>query len=382
MIERPIWSDRLKAVWKAVPIVWLSGVRRVGKTSLVKQLPEALFLNCDLPSTEERVRDPERFFGSVPTELVIFDEIHQLEDPSSLLKIAADEFSHLRVLATGSSTLDATKKFRDSLTGRKRNVTLRPVLFEELEAFKVKSLEERLFRGGLPPALLVQEHDPEFYSEWMDSYFARDVQELFHLEKREAFLKCLRLLLRQSGGLIDLSSVASDTSVSRPTIMSWMNIFQITHTLRIVRPFAKGGRREIVAQPKVYGFDTGFVCFTKAIESSRALRSDDCGLLWEHLVLDTLESIKGAEPFFWRDKQHREIDFVVPKGQTKIHAIECKWSVSAFDPPNLQVFRKNYSQGTNFVVSPEVTKGTSFRRRYAGLEIHFVPLEELRGLLA
>jgi hypothetical protein len=91
-------------------------------------------------------------------------------------------------------------------------VTLRPVLFEELEAFNVRNLEERLFRGGLPPALLVQEHDPEFYSEWMDSYFARDVQELFHLEKRNAFLKCLRLLLRQSGGLIDLSSVASDTS--------------------------------------------------------------------------------------------------------------------------------------------------------------------------
>ena len=106
------------------------------------------------------------------------------------------------------------------------------------------------------------------------------------------------------------------------------------------------------------------------------------GSYCEHLVLDTLESIKGVEPFFWRDKQHREIDFVVPKGQTKIYAIECKWSVSAFDPSNLQVFRKNYSQGINFVVSPEVTKGTSFRRRYSGLEIHFVPLGELRGLLA
>jgi hypothetical protein len=84
----------------------------------------------------------------------------------------------------------------------------------------------------------------------MDSYFARDVQELFHLEKRDAFLKCLRLLLRQSGGLIDLSSVASDTSVSRPTIMSWMNIFQITHTLRIVRPFAKGADGRSLRSPR------------------------------------------------------------------------------------------------------------------------------------
>jgi len=58
------------------------------------------------------------------------------------------------VLATGPSTLAATSKFRDSLTGRKREVALMPVLAEELPAFGVSDLHSRLLLGGLPQALL------------------------------------------------------------------------------------------------------------------------------------------------------------------------------------------------------------------------------------
>src|SRR6266567_285164 len=61
MIERPIWTERLRAAWKQASIVWLTGPRRVGKTVLAKSLPDAEFLNCDLPSVEERLRDPEKF---------------------------------------------------------------------------------------------------------------------------------------------------------------------------------------------------------------------------------------------------------------------------------------------------------------------------------
>lgn len=84
----------------------------------------------------------------------MLDEVHQLPDPSRILKIAADAFPELRVLATGSSTLAATHKFRDSLTERKRAVEMVPVLAEETGSFGVSDLENRLLRGGLPPALL------------------------------------------------------------------------------------------------------------------------------------------------------------------------------------------------------------------------------------
>jgi uncharacterized protein len=369
--------ERLRKGWKRSPIVWLTGVRRTGKTVLANAIGESEFFNCDLPSTAARLSDPESFYRSLRTPLVVFDEVHQLPDPSHLLKIGADVFPKLKILATGSSTLAATQKFRDSLTGRKRNVELFPVLAEELPAFDILDLRERLLKGGLPPALLAKDRDNEFYAEWLDSYFARDVQELFRLNKRGDFLRFVELVLRQSGGMLEVTALAKHAAISRPTAMAWLDVLQITHVAHIVRPYAEGGRREIVAQPKLYGFDTGFVAYARGWDS---LRREDCGLLWEHLVLDTLRSIPHEPILFWRDKQQREVDFVLPRGRTGVDVVECKWHSDAFESRGISAFRENYPQGRNLVVSPDVVK--SHVRRHKQLEVEYVPLQLLREALA
>jgi hypothetical protein len=365
--------ERVAAAWQQATVVWLTGPRRAGKTVLAQSFPDAEFLNCDLPSVAERLRDPESFYHSLKRRLVIFDEVHQLPDPSRLLKIGADEFPRLKILATGSSTLAATQKFSDSLTGRKRVVELVPVLHEELPAFGVTDVRERLWRGGLPPALLAAQHTPEFYAEWQDSYFARDVQELFRLEKRAGFLRVLALLLRQSGGMVDVAKLAAESQISRPTVMNWLDVFQITHVAHLVRPFSGGGRREIVAQPKVFGFDTGLVCFARGWDR---LRTEDCGILWEHLVLDTLIAAGLPKIHFWRDKQQREVDFVAPRSRDAVDAIECKWQPQAFTTRGLAAFRENYPKGKNYVVSPLTTPG--YQRVQDGLKISIVSPRELR----
>lgn len=377
MIERPLWTARLHAAWKQTPVAWLCGPRRVGKTVLAKSLPDAEYLNCDLPAVAERLRDPESFYRAVKKPVVIFDEVHQLPDPSRLLKIGADEFPKLKILATGSSTLAATQKFRDSLAGRKRVIELVPVLHEELPAFGVADICDRLLRGGLPPALLSEERNPEFYGEWFDSYFARDVQELFRLEKRAGFLRVLELLLRQSGGLLEITRIAAESQISRPTVTNWLEVYQATHVVHLVRPFASGGRREIVAQPRVFGFDTGFVAYARGWDS---LRSEDCGLLWEHLVLDTLLAAGEPRLHFWRDKQQREVDFVLPRGRNRVDAVACKWRAEAFETRNLSAFRTSYAKGRNFVVSP--LSGPGYVRAMNGFPVEFVSPAELRRATA
>lgn len=373
VFARPFWTERLRAAWKQAPIVWLAGPRRTGKTVLAQSLTDAEFLNCDLPSVAERLRDPESFFRSVKKGLVVLDEVHQLPDPSRLLKIGADGFPALKILATGSSTLAATQKFRDSLTGRKRVVKLTPVLPEELPAFGVTDLRERLLRGGLPPALLAEQHNPEFYAEWMDSYFARDVQELFRLEKRAGFLRVLELLMRQSGGMLDVSKLAVESQISRATVTNWLEVYQITQVAYLLRPFSAGGRREIVAQPKVFGFDTGLVCYARGWDH---LRTEDCGVLWEHLVLDTLIAAGLPKIHYWRDKQQREVDFVLPRGRDAVDAIECKWNPGAFAARGLAAFREQYPKGENFVVSP--LTGPAYERIQDGLKVSVVSPGELR----
>lgn len=360
--------------WKSVPIVWLSGVRRSGKTTLCRFLSEAHYFNCDLPSTAERLQDPESFYASLEKATVIFDEIHQLPDPSQILKIGADQFPHLKILATGSSTLSATRKFRDSLTGRKRSMQLLPVLYEELPAFGIADLDKRLLHGGLPQALLSPSPPADFYAEWLDSFYARDVQELFHVEKRVGFLRLLETLLRQSGQLFEVTTLAKICGLGRPTILNYLNVLEITHAIRILRPYFGGGKQELVRQPKIYGFDTGFVCH---MHGWNELHGEDRGLLWEHLVLDTLQSLPAnLKIHFWRDKQQREIDFVVPRGREECDTIECKWNPNAFDPKALSAFRGIYPKGRNFLVSPRPV--SPYEKKIAGFQMILINPSHLR----
>lgn len=361
MIERPLWLQRVQRAWQQRSLVWLSGVRRVGKTTMARMLPDAVYVNCDLPSAVRALQDPELFLGAqAGAAVLVFDEVHRLDDPSRLLKIAADEFPQLKVLATGSSTLAATRKFSDTLTGRKRAIHLCPVLWEECAVpFGVPELDQRLLHGGLPEMLIAARKDPGFFNEWIDSFYARDILELFGIRNRQGFLALFRLLLRQSGGQLDFSQLANLSEMSRVTVKSHIEAMQIAHVVHLLRPFHGGGKREIVSRPKCYAFDTGFVTFEKGWDS---IRDDDRGLLWEHLVLDSLRfHYADDDIYYWQDKSHREIDFVIRHGRGRIDVVECKINPDRIDPTSVEAFRVLYPAGNNYVVSPGVKTPTPFR---------------------
>jgi predicted AAA+ superfamily ATPase len=366
MIERHFWQERLETAWREVPVAWLAGVRRVGKTTLAQALDPArtLYVNCDLPAVEEMVRDPPLFFKGCDKPVLIFDEVHQLRDPSRVLKIGADLFPHLRILATGSSTLGASRKFSDTLAGRKRHIHLLPVLYTELGAFGV-SLQQRLFHGGLPPALLAADKRPALYREWMDSFFARDIQRLFAFRDLDRFSALLEYLLRQSGGLLDVSKASSALGISRVTVNNHLRALQITQAIALVRPFHRGGQQEITRMPKLYGFDTGFVSFARGWDP---LRAGDYGLLWEHLVFEHLQAHLPELPAqYWRDKAGREVDFVIAHSRDQVDAIECKWDAAEFDPAGLRAFRARYPAGSNYLVCP--LSVPAYPKRVGELEI-------------
>jgi uncharacterized protein len=352
MFPRPFWINRLYEAWQSVPVAWVAGVRRSGKTTLAQSLgPDSILLiECDQPEAEDTVKSPSLFFKACRKPIVVFDEVHQLKDPSRVLKIGADSFPHLKILATGSSTLAASKKFRDTLTGRKRVVHLPPVLWTELPAFGGVSLQQRLFHGGLPQALLASSKPAAFYREWMDSFFARDIHRLFEFRDLNRFNALLEYLLRQSGGLLDVTKTASAVGISRPTVESHLQALQITQAVTLLRPFHSGGQKEITRMPRLYGFDTGFVSHARGWDP---LRSTDLGWLWEHLVLEHLQAyLPDLRIHYWRDKTGREVDFVIVRNRDQVDAIECKWDPTEFDPAGLKAFRSLYPKGNNYLVCP------------------------------
>ena len=373
MVQRLWWQARLERAWRDRSLVWLSGVRRVGKTLLCQSLKNVEYFDCELPRTRRLMDDPEGFLEQYRGRRLVLDEVHRLPNPSELLKIAADHYPDTKVIATGSSVLGASAKFRDTLAGRKAEVWLTPMIVTDLEAFGRSNLRHRLLHGGLPPFFLAPSVPEPAFQEWMDAYWAKDIQALFRLERRHSFERFVELLFAQSGGIFEATRFTRACEVSRPTISNYLRVLEGTYLVHVLRPFSTHRPSEIVAAPKVYAFDTGFVCYHRGWTT---LRPEDLGLLWEHVVLNELHAHLQTRRFsYWRDKRGHEVDLVVPRRGRQPVAVECKWSSADVDLTNLKAFAQFYPDAESMVVAQDVER--SFRQRVGGLTVSYVGLPGL-----
>ena len=141
--------------------------------------PNVEYFDCELPRVRRLLEDAQQFLDEQGAKRIVLDEIHRLDNPSALLKIAADHYPRVRIVATGSFTLGTSTKFRDTLTGRKAEVWLTPMVSVDLQAFENTEVRHRFLHGGLPPFFLADPLPERDFQEWMDAYWAKDIQELF-----------------------------------------------------------------------------------------------------------------------------------------------------------------------------------------------------------
>lgn len=370
---RHYWQALVEKAFRDRSVLWLAGVRRSGKTTLCRSLPGVEYFDCELPRQRALLEDAEGFFSSLRGKTVVLDEVHRLPNPSETLKIAADHFPKVRVIATGSSTLTASAKFSDTLTGRKTTLLMTPMMSVDLEDFGAKGLDHRFARGGLPPFYLAPEFPEKAFQEWVDDYWTKDVMQLYRLELKDSFEKFMELLWSQSGGIFEASRFARLCEVNRKTITNYLKVLEETHVVQVVRPYSGHRPTEIVSAPKVYGFDTGFVCYYKGWMD---LRREDRGLLWEHYVLNEMQArLQTRRIHYWRDKKGREVDLVwCPVGR-KPTAIECKWSATNADTDNLDAFSALHPEGRRILVCADVDR--PYRRKTRGGVVEIMGLEGL-----
>ena len=373
MVLRTHWISAVERLWTEKSVVWLKGVRRAGKTFLCQSLPDVEYFDCELPSTRRELSDPERFLRNVRERRVVLDEVHRLPDPSELLKIAADYHPTTHIVATGSSSLGASRRFRDTLTDRKRDLWLTPMLLQDEREFGKRGLDHRFRCGGLPPFYLSNVAPDRGFQEWIDSFWARDIQEHFRLLQRSSFLRFLELLFDVSGGIFEATRFATQCEISRITVNQYLQVLDETMVVTVVRPFRTRRTKEIVAVPKVYGFDTGFVGHFRGLAR---LGDEDRGALWEHYVLNEVLGTTGSRRLcYWRDRRGHEIDFVFAAPNRSPVTIECKWRTDGFNPRNTIAFRTQYPEGSNYVVTADAKH--SEIRDYDGVSVRFIGLPEL-----
>ena len=379
MVQRTFWLKLLESSLARLSLVWLAGVRGAGKTSLCQSLPGAEYLDCTLPSVRRQMEDPEKFWEKVKKKRIVLDEIHRLPHAPEILKMAADRYPSLKVIATGPSTLQASSRWPGALAGRMSRVWLTPMMSRDIVDFDNPDLPRRFLRGGLPSFFLSSKKSDVDFQEWMDSLWAKDIQEPFRLESRDSFQRFLELLSTQSGEIFEAIRFAAPCEVSRPTIAKYLAALEATGAVQVLRPFSTQRPVEIIAAPKTYAFDTGFLCYFRGWQH---LRENDFEVLWRHWVLNEMNShLQAPAVQYWRDKRGHEVDFILVRREMGIVAITARWRAKDFAPGDLRAFRYHYPGGPNWIVCHDVTRGYS--RSFDKLKVEFLSLKEMiKRLLA
>ena len=372
MIQRNYWMQSIESFGRTQSIVWLTGIRGAGKTSLCRMVPEAQYFDCDLPRWRREVKDPEAFLRRTEGKRIILDEIHRLENPSEILE-AAKNFPSVRIIATSPSPFRKDSQPDESISDRVAQLWLTPMMAQDLIDFYGASLTRRFIRGGLPSFFTRSKLEDSSFQDWMDDFWAKDIQPLFRFTQRDPFQRFMELLFARSGELFEAVRYAAPCGVSRTTITKFLNALEATWAALVIRPFSTRRPVEIVTAPKAYVFDTGFLCHFRGWQE---LREEDYRILWKHWVLNEICSrLQAPTVQYWRDKRGHEVDFVIISPERVIVALTVEWKAGDFDSANLRAFRYHYPDGPNWVVCGDVAQG--YAHNFGRLKVDFLGLEEM-----
>jgi uncharacterized protein len=385
MFKRNILT-KIKPYINTDDVIVIHGARQTGKTTLMKimmaQLPDdgAYYLDLE-DSRMKKVCDegPDGLVGFLKQKGVLkdqkkfwvfIDEIHYLENPTSLLKMIHDHFKQIKLVVSGSSSFDIKSKFKDSLTGRTVNFELYPLNFEEFTRFKgrtydfdattrSRAIEDELsllykdyvLFGGYPKITLTDSIDMKetYLQQIIDTYIKSDIRDLANVRHIEKFNNLVRTLASQSGGLLNVHELSGTVQLSQQTVEEYLFILESTYILKRVRPFSRNLRSELYKMPKIFFWDTGIA---NMLTFGR-LPAEISGAGFETSVFSELAKFNGGEAvYFWRTQDKKEIDFIFHRGSSII-PIEVKLNSAAFNARHARYFIEKYGLRQCFCVSLE-----------------------------
>ncbi|MFO7806955.1 MAG: ATP-binding protein [Candidatus Moraniibacteriota bacterium] len=312
-------------------IVIIYGARQVGKTTMCKRIlkdyPSGKYINCELiqnKSILEKSNDKKLKAYLGKSNLVILDEAQKVENIGLTLKIIADNFTDLQVIATGSSSFDLANKTAEPLTGRARRFLLYPLSVEEImEKYDIADIEaklENILRFGLYPGVFGcsnEEAENQLY-EIASNYLYRDLFQFSGIRKPSLLIDILKALSLQLGNEVSSAELANLIGKNSHTVESYLDLLEQSFIIFRVGSFSRNLRKEIGKKYKIYFYDLGIR--NSLIQNFNALEvRNDKGALWENFCI--LERIKAnnnsgkrANYYFWRTYDQKEVDLVEERG--------------------------------------------------------------------
>lgn len=355
---RQIVNKIKEQVAKSDKVVVLLGGRQTGKTTLLKNtFPDATYINLEKSNYIETFnsRDLQRIRsvfiqeGKSGNNLLILDEVQRLDDPGLISKLIYDELKDIKLIISGSSSLEIANKASESLAGRKNLIEMYPLTFQEKliqtekerrvnkinnfvltkeknnNVFKDEILES--MRYGMYPDLLNLEDKENYLLELTDSTILKDVFYLNLVKNTKNLQSLLKLLAYQIGQQVNITDLADRVGVARATIMEYLEILKKIYVIYTLPPFTKKRRDEVGKTEKMYFWDLGvrnaIINDFSPVEFRR-----DYGNIFENFVVTELLKLNKYNDlryvfYYWRTKWGSEVDLVFQKDK-EIIASEVK----------------------------------------------------------
>jgi predicted AAA+ superfamily ATPase len=397
-IGRRVYSDLRRELAEPQVLV-LVGPRQVGKTTLLQRL------EADARESGKRTRyfdleqpgDLARLTGSASevldalttdVDVVLVEEFYYLEDAGRLFKAIYDRSartgSRLKVVISGSSSIEVHSHLRESLAGRRVAYRIFPMTWSEFSDWdspERPSFEGYLRHGGLPGLSRVREDQRKerLLQDYLSTYLFKDIKGLVKEENVRAFNHLLYLLAQNQGQLVEASSLARELGVSVPTVSNYLDVLDKTYVNYVVSSYHSNLANELKKSRKTYLYDLGIR--NSILKDFRpASDREDRGAIFESYVL--LELLPLLDPSmelrFWRTKKKEEVDFVLIYNRQPT-PIEVKSQLDRPTPPSgLRAFCRRYRDVTQtFTVS-----AASFPTiEVEGRSHHFLRFEQVPSIL-
>lgn len=354
MIERPLY----KSIWDRLSgdkhMIFLSGPRQSGKTTLGRMIAEGysnkLYFNWDVPRNKARLVNDPFFFEELPRKnasppLILLDEIHKYRQGKNYLKGVYDTFhASFLFLVMGSGRMDIYQRGEDSLAGRYFQFRLWPFTLAELaerrasfdEFFQdplavitegsdeLETIWRRLEQfSGFPEPYIAAK--PATFRRWSDSYSStllrEDVRDLTGVRLVDDMEILYSLLPSKIGSPLSVNSLSEDLHVAYNTVKNWISVLERFYMLFSIPTWTPRIVRGIRKETKAYLYNYALI--------------DDPAARFENMVaLELLRAVSnwndiGYGSFslhFVRDREKREVDFLIADGRRPRLLIETKLS--------------------------------------------------------
>ncbi len=352
MYIRRIIQDKIENSLFKEKVIILYGARRVGKTTILKELqkkyPEdSVYFNCDEPDVREKFTDKtstelKNYLSD--KKLILIDEAQRVPNIGLSLKLIVDNFPKVQIVATGSSSFELSNKISEPLTGRKIEFKLYPFSLDELSKTYSKNevermLEKLLIFGTYPNAFFAGEADaPNIISDIAESYLYKDALEYQNIRKPEVIQKLLQALALQIGKEVSYRELGTLLSIDKITLEKYIDLLEKAFIIFKLPPLSRNLRKEIGKMRKIYFYDMGIRNSLIRNFNSLSIRTDT-GVMWENFLI--AEKIKRnnnegkrVNSYFWRTYDQKEVDYV-EESSGEIKGFEIKWTETKFKEPAL-----------------------------------------------